>query len=204
MLFVHEIEICAKDKAKDKCVVIGKDLFDEALKIRQKMVERGDLRTRWWVRFIGAMFAPVSATGDASFTFTDIDGTSRTQYVKRNTGTTSTYDYIIFNTVYCSNRFIISVGGGTTPPTIDDYKLVSKIAEALPSHTLDDVSGIVTLTAGFTFLSDTVINEVGLEWECTVSGLTTCGRFLVDRTLLSSPFTAPAGVPITVTYRILV
>ena len=200
MLLVHEIEICIKDNIKDKCIEIGKDLFEEALKIRSEMIRRGDLRTRWWVRFIGALFYPVTTRAGASFSYKDIDGTSRGQTVK---GSLEVYSCLL-NTYSCSNRFWISVGSGDTPPTIDDYRLSSKIGDALASYALDDVNGIISLSAGFTFASDTVINEVGLEWEACLSSYTGCGRILVDRTVLSSPFTAPANTPITVTYKIVV
>ena len=196
MLFIHMVEICSNGK----CIEIGRDLFEKALNIRQEMIKRGDLRTRWWVRFIGAIFRPVDRYGNATFSHVDTGGTSRTAYVKNNVGA----NHLIFNTNACNNRFWISVGNGTTSPTIDDYKLVSKLADALASYAFDDVNGIITLSAGFTFTSDTVITEIGLEWECAVEFYYTCGRILVDRTLLSSPFTAPAGTPITVTYKILV
>jgi len=196
MLFVHEIEICVKDK----CIEIGKDLFEEALKIRSEMIKRGDLRTRWWIRFIGAIFYPVTVGAGSSFSFVDTGGTSRGQPVKRNYSGQSS----IFETQNCNNRFWISVGNGTTSPTIDDYKLASKITDSLASYAIDDTNGIITLSSGFTFGSDTVINEVGLEWEACVGSFNVCGRFLVDRTVLSSPFTAPANTPITITYKIVV
>jgi hypothetical protein len=194
-MIIHMVEICVDGK----CVEVNKDLFEKALEIRKEAIKRNDLRTRWWVRFIGALFNPVTITGRVTFSFTDIGGTSRSQSTKWALGTNP----LITNTSNCNNRFWISVGNGTTPPTIDDFRLGSKIADALASYTLDDTNGIITLSAGFTFTSNTVITEVGLEWECTVSGHDVCGRMLVDRTLLSSPFTAPANVPVTVTYRIL-
>jgi len=200
MLLVHEIEICIKDNIKDKCIEIGKDLFEEALKIRSEMIRRGDLRTRWWVRFIGALFYPVTVSASAGFSYKDIDGTSRSQTIKGSFGSYSCF----LTTSSCSNRFWISVGSDNTPPTIDDYKLSSKIRDALASYALNEVNGIISLSAGFTFASDTVINEVGLEWEACLSSYTGCGRILVDRTVLSSPFTAPANTPITVTYKIVV
>jgi len=196
MLFIHMVEICSNGK----CIEIGRDLFEKALNIRQEMIKRGDLRTRWWVRFIGAIFRPVDRYGNATFSHVDTGGTSRTAYVKNNLGSVD----IMFNTTACNNKFWISVGDGTTSPAIDDYKLASKIAETSASYVFDEVNGIITLSAGFTFTSDTVITEIGLEWECPVTSYNVCGRILVDRTLLSSPFTAPAGTPITVSYKILV
>lgn len=197
---MHMVEICLNGKPNGKCVEIGRDLFERALEIAKEMIKRGDLRTKWWIRFIGAVFFPVTVVGRASFSFIDTGGTSRTQHVKDNFGDLAT----IFGTKYCNNRFWISVGSGTTPPAVEDYRLASKIADSLASYTLDDINGIITLSSGFTFGSDTTINEVGLEWEACVYSYGTCGRILVDRTVLSSPFTAPANTPITITYKIVV
>jgi hypothetical protein len=189
------IEICVRDK----CIEVGRDLFEEALKIKREMERRGDLTTRWWRRFMIALFNNVTTGGVNSISFTDTGGSSRSQDVKKSI---SGYAFIL-NTYYCNNRFWISVGNGTSPPIIDDYRLVFKLAEGLASLSYDEGQGVIVLSAGFQFSSDTTIYEVGLEWEAAVTGAT-CGRLLIDRTVISGGFTAPANTPITVTYRILV
>jgi hypothetical protein len=111
---------------------------------------------------------------------------------------------LIVNTTNCSNRFWISVGNVTNPPTIDDYRLLNKIAESLATMSYDDSIGVILLSGVFQFSSDTVIYEVGLEWECTIYSYATCGRLLIDRTVIPNGFTAPANTPVNVTYRILI
>jgi len=196
MVTIHMVEICIKDK----CITIGEDLFEKALEIRKEMEKRGDLRTRWFIRFMAGLFTSVGTTGTTSFSFTDTTGTSRTQQVKfaATAGTT------FLNTTSCENRLYIALGTSSTPSTIDDYKLGNKIAEAVSSIVVDDANGIIRLYATFTFSTDVTINEVGLEWSGAVYGTSTCGRFLVDRTVLSSPVSVPANTPIIVTYKILV
>jgi len=195
-MFAHMVEICIKDK----CIELNKDLFEKALEIRKEMINRGDLRTRWWIRFMIALFTPVSVGSMNTFSFTDTTGVSRTQNVKATLGTNS----VFLNTSYCNNRFWISVGSDSTPPNVDNVSIRSKITEALASFSSDESNGVIVLSAGFQFASDTTIYEVGLEWEATLTGSSTCGRVLIDRSVISGGFTAPANTPITVTYRILV
>ena len=196
MVTIHMVEICIKDK----CIEIGKDLFEKALEIRKEMEKRGDLRTRWFIRFMAGLFTGIGKTGTASFSFTDTTGTSRTQGIKSNFGSSSSF----LNAGNCENRLYIALGTSSTPSTIDDYKLGSKFAEAVSSIVVDDANGIIRLYATFTFSTDVTINEVGLEWSGTVSSYDICGRFLVDRTVLPSPVSVPANTPTLVTYKILV
>jgi len=190
------VEICVGRK----CIEIGRDLFEEALKIRKKMIERGDLTTRWWRRFMASLLAPTSAKGTSLFSYTDTGGTSRSQRVKADLGTNA----LLLNTSFCNNRFWISVGSDSTPPSIDNVSIMSKIADALASFSSDETNGVIVLSAGFQFTTDIVIYEVGLEWEVTLTSYDACGRFLVDRTVIPDGFTAPANTPVTVSYRILV
>jgi hypothetical protein len=195
MLF-HEIEICSKYN----CITINGDAFRKALELRSKAIEQGDVRTRWWIRLLTAIFKSTDVGGQVTFTFTDTSGNNRTQYVKNAISGGA----IIFNTASCNNRFFIVLGTGTKTPTIDDYKLEAKISESIAQTYVDENNGVIELHAEFMFTQDTTIREVGLEWEATVYGASTCGRILVDRTLVSPPFIAPAYTPISVTYRIIV
>jgi len=196
MVTIHMVEICIKDK----CIEIGKDLFEKALEIRKEMEKRGDLRTRWFIRFMVALFTNASIGGYTTFNFTDTVGTGRSQGVK--VGSSGVASFIC--TYSCENRLYISLGSSSTTPTIDDYKLGNKIAEAVSSIVVDEANGIIRLYATFTFSTSVTIAEVGLEWSGTVSSTSTCGRFLVDRTVLPSPVSVSANTPIIVTYKILV
>jgi hypothetical protein len=196
MVTIHMVEICIKDK----CIEIGKDLFGKALEIRKEMEKRGDLRTRWFIRLMVAEFTSVGVSGTTSFSIVDTTGTSRAPIVKFSYSTINEF----FNTYACDNRLYISLGSSDTPPTIDDNKLGNKFADAVAGIAVDEGNGIIRLYATFTFSSDVTIAEVGLEWSGNVAGTGTCGRFLVDRTVLPSPVSVPANTPIIVTYRILV
>jgi len=199
-MFAHMIEICVKNSVKDKCIVIGKDLFEEALKIREEMIKRGDLTTRWWRRFMIAIFTPANRGARVNFGVTTTTGASTNATMKQGANANVT----ITDTYYCNSRFWISVGNSSKSPTVDDSSLYNKITEGLASITSDDSAGVIVLSAGFQFSTDTVINEVGLEYEGYIAGISDCGRILIDRTVISGGFTAPANTPITVTYRILV
>lgn len=92
----------------------------------------------------------------------------------------------------------IQIGSGTTPATIDDYKLEAPIALSGGSSTVvcsTDESGnpvrIYTITNGS---SDSIsINEIG--WTCTsyFRNNTSSQTCLFDRTVLPQTVTIPAG-----------
>jgi hypothetical protein len=141
--------------------------------------------------------------------FTDTGGTSRSQYLKEPL-------YIIIGTSYypadnflstlvCSNRLWIGYGNSSTPPTRTDYKLGNKLGEGLAGVTVDETNGIITISASFTMTANTVIYEVGLEWEAQVGGgaggSIVCGRVLLDRTVFPDGITVLANQTITVVYR---
>jgi hypothetical protein len=190
------VEICIKNK----CIEIGKDLFEKALEIRKEMEKRGDLRTRWFIRLMTAEFRNVDKGSNITFSITDITGASQIPSVKFSTGSIATF----FCTYNCENKLYISLGSSSTLPTIDDYKLGNKFADAVTSIAVDEVNGIIRLYATFAFSSNVTIAEVGLEWSGATSTSGGCGRFLVDRTVLPSPVSVPANTPILVTYKILV
>jgi hypothetical protein len=176
-------------------VVYNEDLFWEYVRRVGASPDRG---TRWGVRIFEALFAPTGVGGTTTFTAVDTTGTSRTQNIKVSMGSgVSSF----LNTYYCVNRLWVSYGTGTAPPTPDDYKLASKVAEGLAGVTGDDLQGTVTISASFTMTQDTTIYEVGLEWEGAVAGASTCGRFLIDRTVFPEGLTVRAGQTLTVIYR---
>ena len=170
------------------------DLYEEYLKRNTN-----DLTTVWIIRFFGALFTPVTSGGATSFSFTDTTGTARTQNIKRDLSTFSSF----FNTPPCSNRLWITYGTGRTSPSRSDYKLENKLGEGLAGIAADETTGIITISASFTMTSNITIYEVGLEWEGCVSGYSTCGRFLVDRTVFPDGITVQAGQTLTVIYRFI-
>jgi hypothetical protein len=108
-----------------------------------------------------------------------------------------------FNTAYCNNRLWISYGDSTTAPTGSDYKLGNKLAEGLANITADEYQGTLTISASFTMSTDTVVYEVGLEWEATVASYNVCGRVLLDRTVFPNGIAVSAGQTLTVVYRFI-
>ena len=191
------VEVVVRDPDGEivKRVAVNEDLFWEYVKRVRANPDRG---TRWGARILEAIFAPAGATGTTTFTAVDTGGTSRTQNIKVNMG--SSY-YSFFNTFLCANRLWVSYGTGTASPTPDDYKLASKIAEGLAGVTGDDLQGTVTISASFTMTADTTIYEIGLEWEGCVSSYNVCGRFLIDRTVFPDGLLVKAGQTLTVIYR---
>jgi hypothetical protein len=182
---------------------------EELFRVAQRLAKESesDLLTLWIYRILLAILTPVPSRGTSSTTYTDTTGTSRTQDFKKTmypyyTSTPDLYDF--FNTGYCNNRLWISYGSSSAPPTRTDFRLGSKLGDALPSFSYDESARTITLTAGFTLSVDTVVYEVGLEWEATVASHNVCGRVLVDRTVFPDGILVSAGQTLTVTYVISV
>jgi hypothetical protein len=181
-----------------KRVAVNEDLFWEYVKRVRASPDRG---TRWGVRLLEAIFAPAGTGGTTTFTATDTTGTSRTQNIKFPYTYAPDRAYTFFHTYYCPNRLWIGYGTDPTPPSPSDYKLGNKVAEGLAVATGDDLQGTLTISASFTMTQDTVIYEIGLEWEGTVASYNVCGRFLIDRTVFPEGLTVRAGQTLTVIYR---
>jgi hypothetical protein len=192
-----EVIVTDRDGKVVNRVAVNEDLFNYVLeKTRENPL---DLATAWFIRILRGIFGPVNVGGSWSETFIDAGGTSRTQVIKGNVST-----YVIFyNTGYCNSRLWISYGSSSTPPTRTDYKLGSKIADGIAGVTADETQATLTISGSFTMSTDTVIYEVGLEWEACISGYNTCGRVLLDRTVFPNGITVLAGQAITVVYRFL-
>jgi len=168
------------------------DLYEEYIKRNTN-----DLTTLWLRRFYISLFTPLVRSQGVTFTFTDTTGTVRTQDLKVNIGATP----LFLNTYACSNRFWISYGSSSTTPSPTDYRLGNKIDEGVATATVSETTGIMTFSVSFTISNDITIYEVGLEWEATVAGTATCGRFLVDRTVFPEGITVLAGQVLTIIYR---
>ena len=183
-------------------VAVNEDLREEY--VRRRANGNGDMVTLWFFRVVAAIFEPVVAgTNGTPFSFADVTGTSRSIRTKTATGTSVPGDEVIWNTFGSAhNRFWISVGLVDVPPTPMDFKIGYKVAEVLATRHVDESAMTITLSGGITFTSDTTIYEVGLEWECNVSGATTPGRVLVDRTVFPDGIPVPAGRTLAVVYRI--
>lgn len=102
----------------------------------------------------------------------------------------------------------LMLGTGTTAPTADDYCLESPITTNLScdSVSVSRTSLIKTYTATFTNSgsSDITVTEVGF-WICIFYDYSNADEradnFLIDRTVLDTPVTIPAGESRTITYQ---
>jgi hypothetical protein len=178
-------------------VAVNEDLFEEVLR---RVSERPhDLATAWWLRILKAIFDATTAPGSVTALYVDTTGTSRAQNFKASVGTY----YLFFNTSTCSNRLWVVCGDSSTAPTRSDYKLGNKLEEGVAGIAIDENAGILTISGSFTFATNTVVYEVGLEWEGAVESSGTCRRVLLDRTVILGGIAVAAGQTLTVIYRFI-
>ena len=105
----------------------------------------------------------------------------------------------------------VSFGTGTTPATVSDYWLesiltssqISVVTPSAVSFSRLDTYDEYSVTFGVTNITsnDITISEVGLTAMPASSGSSMCYA-LVDRTLLDTPVTIPAGQSKQITYTI--
>ena len=110
-----------------------------------------------------------------------------------------------------NSRGYILLGTGTTAPTADDYCLESQITENLSCDSVSVSRTTTTKTYTATFsnsgTSDMTVTEIGYALRmCYYIGSSsdtyTYDNFLMDRTVLETPITIPAGESRTVTYEL--
>jgi len=194
---VKMIELIVRDRNGNVVnrVAVNEELFKEYTE-KLKNTEP-DLFTRWAIRLFTGLFTPTSTDGYVIVNTVDTGGTARSTVVK---AVQSNYPGFL-NTELCSNRHWIGVGTSSVAPTRDDYRLGAKLIEGIAGVTGDETTGIVTVSASFSFTAETTIYEVGLEWECTTTSYSTCGRILLDRTVFPAGITIPAGGTLSIAYR---
>jgi hypothetical protein len=192
-----EVVVTDRDGRVVNRVAVNEDLFNYVLERTRE--RRQDLATAWFLRILRGIFTPATAKSLVSETYTDVAGTSRTQVIKREL----TGFGIFFNTDHCHNRLWIAYGASSAPPTRTDFRLGSKLGEGIAGVSIDEVHGTLTISASFTMGADTVIYEVGLEWEGTIASHNICGRILLDRTVFPDGILVRAGQTLTVVYRFL-
>lgn len=120
------------------------------------------------------------------------------------------YPYDFNNITYVStpgalsstNNKAIFIGSGTTPPTLDDYKLENLIttgysATISGTNSEDQIVATgqfaMTITITNTQTENLVINELGYF---------VCGPILYDRIVLDTPVTIAPGATKTIEYRL--
>jgi hypothetical protein len=176
---------------------VGGERVGEVVKVDSS---GNDLFTAWILRMFYAMFSSVLRGGGVKFDVRTDDGFLRTFSLKGpSIGTTAT----VFSTYNCPGGVRVRYGSGTTPPSRTDYRLVSEIyVDSQPKLVIDESRGFVLVQSDVVFSSDTTVCEVGLSLYGTVAGDSTCGEFLLDRTVFSPCRSIPANTPYTVRYRV--
>jgi hypothetical protein len=200
-----EVVVRNPDGSVVRRVAVNEDLFNELL--RRRNDENGaDMGTAWFLRILQAIFAFAPLGSRSSASFVDTGGNSRTQVFKDlmyPPNNSSPFASNFFNTGSCANRLWIGYGNSSVSPTRSDYKLGNKLNEGVPSITVNEDAGVITISVSFTVSVDTTIYEVGLEWEGTVSSYNVCGRVLLDRTVFSDGILVSAGQTVTFVYRFI-
>ena len=115
------------------------------------------------------------------------------------------------DTIPTNSRGYILLGTGTTAPTADDYCLESQITENLSCDSVSVSRTTTTKTYTATFsnsgTSDMTVTEIGYALRMcyyirSSSDTYKYDNFLMDRTVLDTPVTIPAGESRTVTYEL--
>lgn len=114
------------------------------------------------------------------------------------------------STTLANNYHGVFLGDGTTPPTKNDYSLSGNVITTIKttitktSDVYDDgVASSAVYTVTNTGSEAITISEICLFGRCNYNtGTSVMSPFLLDRTLLDSPITIPAGGVGQVTYTI--
>jgi len=110
--------------------------------------------------------------------------------------------------IYKTTTSGIVLGSGTTPPTINDFRLESQITSGLHCSVASvyHSEGYVTRNITATNISDyeITIAEIGYQCQIYTGENTTSGSkfVLMDRSLLQVPVTIPAGGVGVISYTI--
>lgn len=155
---------------------------------------------RNWYNMMKAYRAQRALTG----AITDTSGNARDVYTREKDGLATSFalspaDGFTLNSFTSGGAYsYIVVGSGTTPATVDDYKLESQITSGLTGTSAitvdEDNDATYTLTLTNTSDADITIGEIGIFASCFVNN-TSSGTdcVLMERTVLDAPITIPAG-----------
>ena len=162
---------------------------------------RTDGKECYLARDYGGQAAQLTTTGQYVASLLQVMTTSLTSNSMSSAPASNTGSGIVF-------------GNGTKEVSFDDYALSGDIFTTFTatsgytfSHDVDGMTVTTTATLTNTGTSDFTVSEVGLYgWQSaytsqTTSSTTMC-RFMVERTVLDTPVTIPAGGIGQVTYTI--
>jgi hypothetical protein len=153
----------------------------------------GDLVTTWAFRLICCFFANTPAGTRVSFSFTDLDGVSRTQNCLDNVSGA-------FLGTSCADRApYIGFGSSNIAPSRSDYKLISEVGRVRGFTVADETAFTCSIVGSWTPDSDVTVCEVGLYMLVCDSG--NVARYvLFDRSVLDPCVSVGAGETISVAY----
>lgn len=144
-------------------------------------------------------FTMTNASGEEITTKTGWDPMNALINVFNNPYTTSSGDSA-YNKIFCR------LGTGTTAATEDDYWLESQddnltCSSAVASET-DSNTKVYTFTFNNPTDSDITITEIALGIKLDTNVLSENASIMLDRTVLTTPITIPAGETKAITYEI--
>lgn len=158
-------------------------------------------------------YPPTDASSYSSLPrLTSISGTGRdidSSAIFQNAYASIINSLSTINTGAANGRGYIILGTGTTEPTPEDYRLESQITTNLScdSVSVSRNTTVKTYTATFSNsgTSDMIVTEIG--YVSRLLHLYNLGdylydNFLMDRTVLDTPVTIPAGESRTITYTL--
>jgi len=149
---------------------------------------------------------PAPAT--TRFTLTNISGADKTTFLSYN----SVYSFInslnhMMTAPTTNSITFIRVGTGTTEATEDDYKLENYATGLTCDSVVTAIGGNYskkTYTATFSNTTDADISvtEIGFFTNCYYDTTNENDNFLLDRIVLDTPITIPAGESKPITYEL--
>lgn len=107
----------------------------------------------------------------------------------------------------------VRFGSGTTPATVDDYKLESAYVSGLTIISTTSIKQSLkdnVITREYSYIlknttsTDKVIGEIGLFYQSYYGSTSTSAKFLVERTVLDEPVTIAPGGTGTVVYTLTI
>lgn len=140
-----------------------------------------------------------------------IDGSTR--YISNSVSNTSAFPYSVGTALQLGTGAGISLGTGTTQPTLDDYTMEERITAGLSAsvvRTVGEEDGspyvVYDLTVTNTSARAVTVTEIGYQQNIlsavSESGSAGNAVHLLDRTLLDEPVTIPAGQYAVIRYKL--
>lgn len=163
--------------------------------------------TNNWYEYFRISFG--AADGGYNSSATVYDGSGTSYHPSCNDGLKSYLFPHEAKDVKTTHDYGVIFGDGTVAPAKTDYKLSGNIISTISNTTSEfshRTSGEKTTFISTFVLRNTgsepiTISEVGWVGSFSVSGTTSSKRFLLDRALLDSPVTIPAGERGMVVYK---